>query len=70
MKYYSVYINIKDREHVEWWNKVSKFVNVVDVSIIVNDADEAVAHIYCIKGIFAKKIMMENREKFIGDMNY
>ena len=61
MKIYDVCIDLRNEEHVRWWNIVNLFVKAVDRADIVEKATgETVACIFKITGLFAKNIASKN----------
>lgn len=67
MKQNSIWINLKNKEHVTWWNNVaSKMVKVVRYDTIVETAtNEPVGMLIKIKGWHKNKVIKENL-KFIS----
>ena len=66
MKQNSIYIDLNNKEHVDWWNNVaSKMVRVVNYTELVETAtNKKVGVILMIKGILKNKVIKENA-KFI-----
>ena len=67
MKNNSIWIDLRNKAHVDWWNNVaSKMVKVICYDTIVETAtDKPVGVIIMIKGLRKNKIIKENL-KFIS----
>lgn len=68
MKNNSIYIDLRNKEQVDWWiNVAGKMVKVVAHSDIVETAtNKKVGVIIMIKGLLKNKVIKENL-KFISD---
>ena len=68
MKNNSIYIDLRNKEQVDWWiNVASKTVKVVCYNDIVETAtNKKVGVILMIKGLFKNKVIKENL-KFINN---
>lgn len=62
MKRNAIFIDLRNVEHVKWWNKIaSKLVKVVEYNSIVETATgKPIGYIFVIKGLFKNFIIKEN----------